>query len=235
MRSLPLITTLLLALFAAIAPAAAQDPTPRIGPFAIDLHASIPRFPSDNQQLADSRGLLLQELPGRGLGLHAGAQVYFLKWKAVTFGVGADLTVAQAHQDPPQITADFFGRAVTERFTHVAPELSFNFGDGDGWSYLSGGIGPSTWSVVPDGVDINGEALNAPPLTVTMSPTGLLTAVDPPVCTWENLEPDPTKDPAWALSGSYKVTASFGSVTSQPVFVAVASAAAPPPGCGPTS
>jgi hypothetical protein len=157
LRSLPLITTLLLALFAAIDPVAAQDPTPKIGPFVIDLHASIPRFPSDNQQLADSRGLLLQELPGRGLGLHAAAQVYFLKWKAVTFGVGADLTVAQAHQDPPQISADYFGRAVTERFTHVAPDISFNFGDGDGWSYLSGGIGPSTWSVVPDG-----EAPQAP-------------------------------------------------------------------------
>lgn len=157
MRSLPLITTLLFALFAATDPVAAQDPTPKIGPFVIDLHASIPRFPSDNQQLADSRGLLLQELPGRGLGLHAAAQVYFLKWKAVTFGVGADLTVAQAHQDPPQISADYFGRAVTERFTHVAPDISFNFGDGDGWSYLSGGIGPSTWSVVPDG-----EAPQAP-------------------------------------------------------------------------
>jgi hypothetical protein len=90
-----------------------------------------------------------------------------------------------------------------------------------------------TWSVVPDGVDINGTPLAAPPLTVTMSPTGLMTAVDPAACTWINLEPDPTKDPAWALTGSYKVTATFGSVTSQPVFVAVASAAAPPPGCGP--
>ena len=151
MRSLPFVTTLLLALFAAIDPVAAQDPTPKIGPFVIDLHASIPRFPSDNQQLADSRGLLLQELPGRGLALHAGAMVYLLKWKAVTFGLGGDLTVARAHQDPPQIQADFYGRAVTERFVHAAPEFSFNFGDGDGWSYLSGGIGPATWSVVPDG------------------------------------------------------------------------------------
>ena len=30
--------------------------------------------------------------------------------------------------------------------------VSFNFGDGDGWSYLSGGIGTSTWSLVPDGL-----------------------------------------------------------------------------------
>jgi hypothetical protein len=92
-----------------------------------------------------------------------------------------------------------------------------------------------TWSVVPDGVDSNGVALSAPPLTVTMSPTGLLTAVDPAVCTWVNLQPDPTKDPSWALTGSYKVTASFGGVTSQPVFVGVASAAGPGTGaCGPS-
>jgi len=157
LRSLALITTLLLATFAAIAPVAAQDPVPKIGPFAFDVHVSVPGFPSDNQQLADSRGLLLQELPGRGLGLHTAATVYVYKWKAVTFGLGGDFTVARAHQDAPQIQADYFGRPVTERFMHVAPELSFNFGDGDGWSYLSGGIGPSTWSVVPDG-----EAPQAP-------------------------------------------------------------------------
>ena len=92
-----------------------------------------------------------------------------------------------------------------------------------------------TYTVVPDGVDSGGFALPAPPLTVTMSPTGLMTAVDPATCTWVNLQPDPTKAPSWALSGSYKVTATFGSVTSQPVFVGVASAAGPPPtgACGP--
>jgi hypothetical protein len=96
------------------------------------------------------------------------------------------------------------------------------------------------WAVVPDGDSIDGlgnlTPLNSPPLTVTMSPTGLMTAVDPAVCTWENLQTDPTKDPAWVLTGSYKVTASFGSVTSQPVFVGVASAAGPPPtgACGPS-
>ena len=35
----------------------------------------------------------------------------------------------------------------------AAPQLSFNFGTGHGWSYLSGGIGRSTWSIVPDGRD----------------------------------------------------------------------------------
>lgn len=151
MRPFRLAIACLAALLLLARPVAAQDPPPKIGPFILDVHGTAPRFPSDDQELADSRGLLLRELPGSGLGLHAGAHVYPLRWKAVTFGLGADLTIARARLKPPQLSADVFGRAVTERFTHVAPQLSFNFGDGDGWSYISGGIGASTWSVVPDG------------------------------------------------------------------------------------
>src|SRR4029078_13011763 len=39
--------------------------------------------------------------------------------------------------------------ATEEKFRSVAPQLSFNFGTGRGWSYLSGGLGQSTWSLVP--------------------------------------------------------------------------------------
>ena len=130
---------------------AAQDPPPKIGPFVLDLHGTMPRFKSDDQQLADSRGLALAELPGSGLGIHAGAHIYPLKWRAVTFGVGADLTLARSHHPPQQVSDLSSLRATTERFAHLAPQLSFNFGDGDGWSYLSGGIGTSQWSVVRDG------------------------------------------------------------------------------------
>jgi len=94
-----------------------------------------------------------------------------------------------------------------------------------------------TYTVVPEGTDVNGVPLLAPPMTVTLNTTGLMTAVDPAVCTWENLQQDETKDPAWVIDGMYKVTATFGGVTSQPVFVAVASAAGngPPAGaCGPS-
>lgn len=152
MRTLrfPLIIVALLGVCLGARPVAAQDPPPRIGPFVIDVHGTMPRFPSDDQQLADSRGLRLSELPGAGLGLHAGAHVYPLRWKAVTFGLGADLTMGRAHHGAGEIADNVFDRATTERFTHIAPQISFNFGDGDGWSYLSGGIGTSTWAVVPD-------------------------------------------------------------------------------------
>ncbi|MBS1819919.1 MAG: hypothetical protein JSU08_18445 [Acidobacteria bacterium] len=144
---------LLLAVMLAIGAgsAAAQGPPPRIGPFVVDVHGTFPKFPGDDAQLAASRGLAVQELPGMGLGLHTGAHVYLLRWKAVTFGLGGDLTLGRSRRAAREIAAGVQGRAVTERFTHAAPQISFNFGDGDGWSYISGGIGTSTWSVVPDG------------------------------------------------------------------------------------
>jgi hypothetical protein len=132
--------------------AAAQDPIPKIGPFVLDLHGTIPRFP-DAPQLILSRDLVQGEMPGAGIGLHASANVYVFTWKAVTFGLGADAAFGRAHHAAQPISDTETTRPVTERFTHVAPELSFNFGTGDGWSYLSGGIGRSTWYIVPDGFE----------------------------------------------------------------------------------
>jgi hypothetical protein len=118
-------------------PAIAQEPPPKIGPFVVDVHGTFPHFP-DNAQLAASRGVDQRELPGLGFGLHAGAHVYVYKLKAVTFGLGGEITEARAHESAHQFSADDSSRAVTERFSHLAPILSFNFGDGDGWSYISG-------------------------------------------------------------------------------------------------
>jgi hypothetical protein len=143
---------LLLITCATAGSARAQGAPPKIGPFAIDIHGVRPRFPADDVQLAASRGLQTAELPGSGLGLHTAASVYLLRWKAVTFGLGGELTVGRAHSAAAPASSGVSTRAVTERFTAVSPQISFNFGDGDGWSYISGGIGPSTWSVVPDGV-----------------------------------------------------------------------------------
>jgi hypothetical protein len=89
-----------------------------------------------------------------------------------------------------------------------------------------------TYSVT---VSPDGEVLPTPPLTVTTSLTGLMTAVEPFICTWHDANPDLTKPPAWELTGSYKVTATFGGITSQPVYVGVGSAAGDGPSgaCGP--
>jgi len=132
---------------AAASPVFAQEPPPKIGPFVVDVHATVPRFP-DEQGLADSRGLELAELPGVGFGIQLQAHVYLFKWKAVTVGIGGDYARSRASQTP---AASSGLRATTETFETISPQLSLNFGTGHGWSYISGGIGTSTWSIVPEG------------------------------------------------------------------------------------
>ena len=129
-------------------PALAQDPPPKIGPYVVDLHATIPRFP-DDQQLAQSRGMLLAELPGSGLGMQVGVHVYPVRWRAITFGIGGEFATGRAKQTPTAAQVSL--RPSTERFTTLTPQLSFNFGTGNGWSYISGGLAQSTWAVVPKG------------------------------------------------------------------------------------
>src|SRR5262249_18524806 len=139
------------ALVLAAAAARAQEPPPRIGPFVVDLHATVPRFPSDDSQLARSRGMDLSELPGTGLGIQAGAHIYLLRVKAITFGLGAEFAASRSRQTPQEgaisATTGQLLRPSEERFSTVSPQLSFNFGNGNGWSYLSGGLGVSNWAV----------------------------------------------------------------------------------------
>jgi hypothetical protein len=127
----------------------AQEPPPRIGPFAVDIRGTSPSFPND-ALLAQSRGLSVDELPRRGFGLDGGAHLYLFKWRAITVGIGAQATMARATS--PSVTRDGVetARAVTSWFTSFTPQLSFNFGTGDGWSYISGGVGKAVWSTVPN-------------------------------------------------------------------------------------
>jgi hypothetical protein len=132
-------------------PAGAQDPPPPLPRLVVEARGTVPKFPSD-LGLAASRGLPVSSLPGIGLGFGVGAHVYVYRWKAVTFGLGADVSAARAHSSPLRSSdGQVSGPAITERLTSFAPLLSFNFGTGNGWSYLNGGIGRSMWSVVPDG------------------------------------------------------------------------------------
>jgi hypothetical protein len=138
-------------------PASAQEPPPPIPHFVVDLHGVFPGFPIE-QALADSRGLGpsgLSELPGRGFGGDIAVHFYPFRWRAITFGIGARAMGARATKEPDPIPGSTLV-AVTEKFSYIGPELSFNFGTGTGWSYLSAGISGSHWSVIPklpDGTD----------------------------------------------------------------------------------
>jgi hypothetical protein len=141
---------LLLFVVAAAVPVHAQEAPPRIPLFVIDFHAIVPRFPSDDAQLAQSRGISnLAELPGSGLGLQAGLHLYPLRVRGVTFGVGGEVATSRAKQTPPKDSESL--RPTEERFRSFAPQVSFNFGNGHGWSYLSGGLGLSNWALKVQG------------------------------------------------------------------------------------
>jgi hypothetical protein len=150
------IRTLTLAILIALgaaAPARAQDQPPRLPFIVVDLHGAFTNFPS-SAELATSRGLTdVTQLPGASLGGDVAVHLYPLRWRAVTFGIGGRVMGARGHQAPPAIGDAAPLTPVTERFLTAAPELSFNFGSGNGWSYISGGIGRSIWQVVPDGAD----------------------------------------------------------------------------------
>src|SRR3982751_2564459 len=122
--------------------ARAQDPPPPIPLFVFDVQGNFPTFPQD-QALADSRGLELGELPGRGLGGQVGIQIHLFKFKAITLGVGGQAMMSQATRTPSAEEAAAQIRPVTEKFRSLGGQLSLNFGNGNGWSYLSGGIGRS--------------------------------------------------------------------------------------------
>jgi hypothetical protein len=132
-------------------PARAQDPPPRIPVVVIDVHGTFPRFPKD-PLLADSRGITAAEMPGMGRGVQAGVHLRVVKMKAITLGVGGQAMIGRSKQTPPPEQQDEL-QAVTETFRTISAQLSLNFGTGNGWSYVSGGLGRSQWSIVPEGLD----------------------------------------------------------------------------------
>lgn len=69
--------------------------------------------------------------------------------------------------------------------------------------------------------------------TVQWDPTGLVTAVEPATCTFIDTAPlDPITlkpvPPSWSYVGAYMVTASLDGITSQPVYIPVASSTGNP-------
>ena len=120
----------------------AAQPGEPIGRFVVDLRGSFVPF-GRNAEFAELRGFTGPETPGPGLGFEAGAHVYVFRWKAITFGVGGSVHSSLADQRPGERSPNPDGPAVRKRFTAVASQLSFNFGGRNGWSYISGGLGPS--------------------------------------------------------------------------------------------
>ena len=135
-------------------PAAAQAPPPPIPPFVVDARVTVPFYPS-----GDAVAVAIQEtagtLPGHGLGVTVGAHWYPVRWKAITFGIGGELFRSKGSRAPTSeevMAASTPPPTLETRLRAFSPQLSFNFGSGNGWSYLSGGMGKATLSIRQAGV-----------------------------------------------------------------------------------
>jgi hypothetical protein len=132
------------------------DPKP-IGRFVADVRAAFPKFKQD-PAIASGIDVAVANLPGRTIGFVAGAHWYPARIGVMTLGLGGELMMAHASNTLAAATKDAQpGPTAKARFSALSPQVSFNFGARDGWSYISGGIGRSRLTIeredhpVPDG------------------------------------------------------------------------------------
>ena len=138
------------------APAAAQ-PGPRepVSRFAVDVRGAIARL-GQSPDTAAALGVNPSSLPGRGLGVVVGAHVYPIRQRRWALGVGGEWLTSRASADVAAAPGEPAGPTIARRFESLSAQLSLNFGHRNGWSYLSGGVGPlsfDTWNDAdsPDG------------------------------------------------------------------------------------
>ncbi len=137
-------------------PAAAQSAPPSApGPYVIDIRGPMSGFPSTSgfHPVLPANTLV----PKRGFGLGVGGHVYVANLGISRVGVGIDVlrvrgtavtpvtpSMAKDANTPSSRGASLSTAGpidVAMTMTAVAPQLSFNFGTREGWSYLSGGYG----------------------------------------------------------------------------------------------
>ena len=127
------------------APAIAQEDEP-IGSYVVDLRGSL-SFYGQSPVIASSRGIVTSTLPSRGQGLAIGAHWYPLKWRQITLGLGGEYMSTFGSTVSARIS-DGLSDKVRIKFVSLAPQLSFNFGHRNGWSFLSGGISSTRFTVL---------------------------------------------------------------------------------------
>jgi hypothetical protein len=127
----------------------AQDILPEnlpIGRYVADARIAFPGFKQD-PSIATGIGVTALNLPGRAFAVVLGAHWYPVRLGIVTFGVGGEIVTARrGHTLNTGTETTPVNVTVNSRFSAVSPQVSFNFGARDGWSYISGGIGWSTFT-----------------------------------------------------------------------------------------
>jgi hypothetical protein len=119
------LVVLVLVLTPAAAAAQGQDP---VSGYVLDLRGATSGLPTET---AFFPGIPLETVvPARGFGFDVGAHLYIFRLGASRVGLGANYV--RVRGTAPGVVASM---------STLAPQVSFNFGTANGWSYLSAGFG----------------------------------------------------------------------------------------------
>lgn len=117
----------------------------RISPFAIDARFVLAGYGPTEEQAA-ALGYAVTDLPGTGMGVDIGGHWYPVHWSKATLGIGGNVMLSAGHSNPTNNLGQPTGNTADTALRSVASQVSMNFGSRAGWSYLSAGLGYSTFT-----------------------------------------------------------------------------------------
>jgi hypothetical protein len=123
----------------AAVPAAGQAPA-RPGPWVLDIRGLTSAVPTDTTFYPTLTSTIV---PSRGFGADVGGHIYLFNLGPARVGLGANVMAVRATANAARAQTESAepGQRVTLTLRAIAPQVSFNFGSRDGWSYLSAGLG----------------------------------------------------------------------------------------------
>jgi hypothetical protein len=140
LRSTILIAALAACLTGPAAPAFAQEPKP-LPLFIVDVRGAYASIGRDTTTAKDLE-VDANQLPGSGFAFSGGAHLYPYRRHGFAIGVGAEAMSTHTTRLGSVSTNGVVTQELKRRLSGVAGVVSLNFGGRDGWSYLSGGVGP---------------------------------------------------------------------------------------------
>jgi len=132
---------LLVVVALAARPAAGQS-TSAPGPWVLDVRAATSGVPGD---AAFYPALTAASVPSRGYGADIGGHFYTFTIGPGRVGFGANVLIIRSTGTGSGASGDpDSSQRLTVNLRTISPQVSFNFGSRDGWSYLSAGLGAAS-------------------------------------------------------------------------------------------
>jgi hypothetical protein len=85
------------------------------------------------------------EMPNRGFGGVTGVHLYPFRGRSVALGFGGEMIFARGKAVTESAADDFPSTIVNQRLFGLSGQFSLNFGYRNGWSYITGGMGPMSF------------------------------------------------------------------------------------------